>query len=518
MLALYFLTVLVVYNLPGIFGHVLFLIYFLVFYKSKKDYFWLAFWFIINTGPGGFFYVSEKITTGQLPVFKLGEGVNILVTEVFLVLAILKALNKGKKQHIPLAKPMVLLLCYSLFLFMVSYFVFGTTAIRFLKDIRYFFYFFFIIPLNYLVYKDRDGEKLMYCLFPFVFITFFTAVYYVFTGDYFINLLAPGLKEQSSLGIQAGGFRYNMSGRGEHLVLLISYIVSLFFIFRGVQSLKENRYLLMVAGISYITILSTATRLWFIVFTFIFAAGIMLLQKNLRKISWISVMIIFFVLFYLLVPKINDFTNRSWTRISSVFEINKKNSLAYIQIENKKKYRLKKTMVGIAESPLIGLGDSTRFFECTGGGDIGNFNLILQVGILGFLLFINLWIRFFILVLKSNRGLSPHNPYRGTILLFNISFIGLLISHFTTHQIFAMIITHGYGIFVMLFIFMSGYFARDALKTEYYLQYMTVMPLNTLNPVHPVHPVNPLNQVNPVSPALPPYRQYPALNRGENQS
>lgn len=469
-LILYFLTVFVIYKLPGVLSHLLFFIYFYLFYKSKKDYFWLAFWILLNSGPGGFFYFSETITTGQLPVFKLGGSVNILVTEIFLAIAIYKALTRGKRHQILLKKPMVLILIYSLFLFVVSFFVFGTPLIRFLKDLRYFFYYFSIIPLSYLVYKEKEGEKLIYCLFPFVFVTFVTALYYVFTGDYFINLWAPGLREQVALGIEEGGMRYNISGKGEHLIVLISFISSLFLIIKGKSIKKKNKYLLLVAIISYIIIILSATRVWFVVFSFIYLGTLLFVQKKLKIVSWTVLLAVLFCIPYLYVPKINDFANRAWKRIESVFELNRSGNIAHNMIEFKKKFRLAKTLEGIEESPLIGLGISKQYYEYTRGGDIGNFNLILQMGIIGFLLFVNFWIQFFYTINKINSKLSSKNPYYGILFFFNIVLIGILIAHFTTHQVFSMVMPQSYSIFVMLFIHLCMYFARDALQLEYSLK------------------------------------------------
>lgn len=472
-LALFFFTALVIYKLPAVMGHFLFIVFFILFYKSKKDYFWLAFFFAICTGPGHFFSISEEVSIGRLPFFGIGGGINISSTEIFLVIAIIKALTRGRKQQIPLSKPLIMIMVYSLFLFMVSFFVFGTELIRFLKDLRFFFYYFSIIPLSYLVYRQGEGEKLIYCIFPFVFVSFFSALYYILVGDYFINLLAPGVIEQIFLEIGEGGIRYTRygtSGKGEHLMLLLCYLASLFLTFKVIRLKRKNRYLLLVAGISYVTILLTATRSWFVVFSFIFIAAVIFLQKNLKIVGGVLVIAVLFYIPYLFVPKIQDFANRSWTRLESVFEITQPGSIAYEMLEYKKKYRLIKTLEGIEESPLIGLGVSSKFYEYTRGGDIGNFNLILQVGIIGFLLFVYFWIRFFTMMKTINRKLSHNNPYNRILYFFSIVLVGLLIAHFTTHQVFFMVTSQSNSIFIMLFIFFTGYFARDALRLEYSLK------------------------------------------------
>ncbi|HLP57718.1 MAG TPA: hypothetical protein VK186_02765 [Candidatus Deferrimicrobium sp.] len=467
-LALYFVTILVIYKLPGLMGYLLFILFYILFYKSKKDYFWLAFFYAICTGPGGFFYISEEVTIGQLPIFRIGGGVNISSVEILLILAVFKAFNKGKKQQIPLAKPLGMLLFYSLFLFIVSFFVFGTPIIRFLKDLRYFFYFFSIIPLSYLVYKEGEGEKLIYCFFPFIFLSFFSAVYYIFMGNYFVNLFAPGLMRQITLGIKEGGSRYVTSLKGGGEILIFGYIFSLFLLFK--TRLKKRRiYLSIIAWLSYIIVLLSATRVWFVVFSFMFITMLIIIRKNLKIVGGGIMIAVLLCVPYLMVPKIHNFANLAWIRIASVFEINREDSIAYTAIEAKKTRRLAKTMVGIKENPLVGWGDSNQFFEYTGGGDIGNFNLILQVGIIGFLLFINFWMQYFLLVCKSNRKLSQQNPYRGALLFLNISLTGLLISHFTTHQIFGMVITQAPATFIAFFVFLSGYFVKDALRTEYFL-------------------------------------------------
>jgi hypothetical protein len=199
-------------------------------------------------------------------------------------------------------------------------------------------------------------------------------------------------------------------------------------------------------------------------------AALILLKKNLKMVGGMLAIAALLYIPYQFVPKIHDFAKRSWTRIESVFVLTRPGSLAYETLEGKKEIRLNKTLEGIEASPLLGWGNSNQFFAYSGGGDIGNFNLILQAGIIGFLLFTNFWLRFFFMVGKTNRRLSRRNPYRSTILLFNISLLGLLMAHFTTHQVFYMVTSQADSIFMMLFIFFTGYFARDALRVEYSLK------------------------------------------------
>jgi len=469
-LALYLFTALVIYKLPRITGYILFTSIILQFYKSKKDYFWLAFLFVICTGPGGFFYATQEVMIGQLPVFGLGGGINVSIIEVFLAAAILKVLTKGKKQQIPLSKPLLMIMFYSLFMFVISIVVFDTTLIRFLKDLRYFSYYFFIIPLSYLVYKEGDVEKLVYCIFPFVFVSFFAAIYYIFKEDYLVNLFAPGLMEQMKLGIEEGGARYGTSAMGGHLMLLLCYMSSLFLSFKEAGLKRRNIYLLLIAGISYFTMMLTGTRIWFVVFSFIFIMSVIFIKKNLKMLGGVLLIAALLYIPYKYISKIHDFSNKAWTRIESVFEMDKKGSVGYKALEHKKKRRWSRSLAGIKKSPWIGLGVSDQFRENSGGADAGNLSLIVQVGIIGFLLFANSWMKFFLMVSNVNKKLSPGNPYRSILFFFSISLLGILIAHFTTHQVFAMVTSKSDSIFLMLFLFLSGYFVKDAMREEYFLQ------------------------------------------------
>lgn len=468
-LALYFITAFFIYKMPETLRLLLFTLFFISFLKSKKDYFWLAFFFALCTGPAHFFFISEEVHIGRLPIVQIGGGINISVTEIFLGLAILKAIIRGRKKHLFLSRPLLIVLSYAVLLFFVSFAFYDTELIRFLKDVRYFFYYFTLIPLTYLIFRQGEGEKFLYCLFPFVFLSFISAVYYILVGDYFINLLAPGVRSQLFLGIVEGGTRltrYGTSGKGEYLLLIISYISSFFLLFRTYNTGKRNYYFLLIAGMSYVTLLLTATRVWFVVMTFILIAALVLLQRNLKFISGIVLIILLFYIPFQSVPRIQQFSRKSWQRVESVFYIDDPDSMAYQMIESKEKNRLQDTLMYIKLNPWMGWGASNQFHQYTRGGDVGNFNLVLQVGIIGFLLYANFWVRFFLQIRRINRNISAANPYHKTLHFFNIALAGLLIAHFTTHQVFFMITSQSNSIFIVIFVFLAGYFSLDALKRE----------------------------------------------------
>lgn len=385
MLGLYLLTAVVVYKTPKILGYVLFIGIFATFYKSKRDFFWMAYLFALCTGPGHFFAFSNDIPIGRLPFFGFG-GINVSVTEILLGIGLYKSylIKKGKEQIVCL-KTLKILLYYCIFLTLFTMLTMDSGFIRVLKNVRYFYYYFTLIPLYYLVYRKGDLEKMLYCMFALTLVSLSAVLYFIFMGDYFIHTWVPGLIRGMKLTSAGGGARYSTSSLGSHLLLLFCYISALFLTFKqSSYKKKTNLYLLMVAGICYLIIMLTATRVWFVVFSFILIASLFAIKKGVKVLGKSLLVAILIYIPIMFIPKFQSFTLGAWSRIASIFTITQEDSIARQMIEGKKEHHLTKVYMGIEKSPIFGLGVSSDFNKHTSGGDVGNFDLILEVGILGF--------------------------------------------------------------------------------------------------------------------------------------
>ncbi|GMU86075.1 MAG: hypothetical protein AMXMBFR48_13170 [Ignavibacteriales bacterium] len=111
-------------------------------------------------------------------------------------------------------------------------------------------------------------------------------------------------------------------------------------------------------------------------------------------------------------------------------------------------------MTKIEQNPIFGFGISGDFWDFH-DGHIGHHNMVLNAGILGYMIFVVLLLLFFVKFVKLSNLLEKTNPLSRTVLVPIIAMIGILIHHSSTYSILSYInilpLT-AVGLFVVLFI------------------------------------------------------------------
>jgi len=461
MLLLFALTILVIYKLPKVFGYFLIIAIVFIFLGSKKDYFWFAYFLIIICCPGNFFIEGAFDAPYRLPLFSLGRNFSFSTHEVVMIVAFFKAIVSGRKYRYMLAKPLKLILFYALFLLILSILVYGSSYNNLTYFLRIFLFYSYLISFPFLIKKNEDIVKFIWLLFSIVFFTFFTAVYFFITGSHFLYFFDPGSLRE--LRMEGGELRFGMYG-GEHILIIFCFIFSL-----SLSLLNNNRnlYLIIVGILSYLSILMTATRIWFVVFTLILITFLFKSLKAKKKGKVFIFLIILLSIAYIIsnynlssISKIRDTSER----LLSIFYIGEENSQSTQMLEFKAKSRLPIVLEGIKENPFFGWGFSDRASMVI-DPDVGNFSLIAQVGAVGFLLFLYFCRCYFKIIDKTKRMLYKQNLFRNALLILKVSFIGFLIAQFTTHQFFGLTRATYYSFFISIFIFLSEFFVREALRS-----------------------------------------------------
>lgn len=459
MLLLFALTAVIVYKMPQIIATFFIVIIVITFFRSKKDYFWLAYFFILICCPGNFFTEAQRESLYRLPVFSLGVGFTFTTHEVFMIAALVKALFSGRKYRYLLAKPLLLISFYTLFLFLVSLGIYGTSIGTLAYFLRNFLFYSCLISVPFLIKTDEDTAKFVRLPLPLIFFTFFTAVYFFITGSHFVLLFSPGsLREIYMFGHVA---RFGMFG-GEHILVLYCFIFSLLL---SLLNIRHNIYFNIVGALAYISILMTATRVWFVVFTLIL---MVFLVKSKRIGKVVGVLFALAVIGYgisIYSPGSSVKFQATAQRLTSIFSIREEGSQSYKMLEHKSENRLPVVLEGIKENPVLGWGFSDKAMAVM-DPDVGNFSLIAQVGLVGFLCFIYFWSSYFAIIAATRRRLSRTDPFKNALSILPASFTGFLVAHFTTHQFFGLTLLAYNLFFLAIFIFLSDFFVREALKTR----------------------------------------------------
>ena len=461
--SLFALTVLFVYYAPPIFNKAYFIVLLAFFWKSKRDYFWFAFVLIIIQQPGTLFHGALATDVHRVPMYNVAAGTSFDFYDLFFITAFAKAITKGKKTALILNKPLFLLLCYLIFLIMISV-VLGTSIGQLIYYARLYTTYTLFISLPYLVYKKEEYFQFMHLLFPIVFVICASQVF---------TLLNRGWNFESFfLGYSTSGVGYYMESGLEEvirptgvaaLMTFFCYIASLFFLEKKDYQ-GSKRYLYVIIAVSFLIIFLSATRSWIVMFTAVFFLYSIVISK-LSPRFFVTVLSILAIVFasYLLVPKMKYAAENSLRRTSTVISL-AQGDLSLQGSSVRLTERLPKVIDGIKQSPIIGWGISDTYARL-GDYHVANFNLILQAGIIGLLFFINLWVKYFRMVLGVRRQMFYSNSYRMPLLVLAVGFAGMLLLQLTTYQLFGFTGVSRYDLFIIIFfIVLSEFMVRYGIK------------------------------------------------------
>lgn len=420
---------------------------------------------IISFAPANFFYESELYNEFGLPQISIGF-ISISAKEILLVILVIKSLVKPKNKNLlPFRTILVVTFIYILFLIPFSVLTYEGDLVRILKDYRYVFIYLLILPLIRLVNSIQDVEKIIELVMPFSILSFFGAIYFFLSGNYLINNIAPGMISKMTLGMGLGGDRF-ITVSGEHMLLFFTFTFSGFLYLKNNSMNKANIIYIFYALISFITILLTATRVWFLVFLIVLIGILLLTRRKFKSLPVFFVTSLILLLIFLNIPKIHTGIVNSFNRISTLTEVAEEGSIGNENLENRLESRWPRFVISFKINPITGLGSSKLYKTYSPGSDLGNFNLIAQGGLIGFTLFLIIWIKFLTFFRKINNRINRNNPFKHTILFFNIALLALLTAHFTTHQIFWIVPPFADTVLLVSLIAFSWRYAEEALYRD----------------------------------------------------
>jgi len=456
---LFAITVFIVYFVPKIFSHLLILGYLVAFLRSKRDYYWFAFFFILYSTPLGLFSEGTADAVHRLPLFSLAAGFSFSTYDLFVIAAFYKALTIKNKFQYTFQKPLFVLLFYFLILIFLAVFFHHTPLTTVIDQVRGTFYFSLLFSIPRLLPNKEFVYKFIRLIIPFTFIIFIGSIYFfISNGDYLYYLINPYAEiRQLNLEIQSTFENRFLLHGGQFVLIFIVYIFS--FIHLQLTRTKYI-YFMLLAITSYAMIIMAASRSWFIIFGIIFGVYLWTTKNKIRNIFYFSLaggLLLFFIMNNeIITPGIIG----AWDRTSTVFDLGQKESLSTQSIEMKATLRLPQQLIYIRENPVTGWGFTDRMAD----PDTGNFGLLVQVGFIGFAFFVFFWVSYFHSVQKAKKTLGHNNLYRGVLNILLASFFGLLLSHFTTNQIFG---THFFPVLLSTFFFLSDFYIKEASnKTE----------------------------------------------------
>jgi len=455
-LTLFIISVFVNYYLPQGVNLIFQLILLFLFYRDNKNYLWFAFLFIIINEPGGLFTNIEFESSNAFALLR-NTPVGILYFWLaFILVALLKSLNKGGNRYpFFLRLPIFLLLLYFVLLFMI----FGINKVPGLIRGTLPWTFLIIIPAFFT--KIEDYVKFFNIIFHFVFVTILFQIYNILTGV--------------SIGKQIGDSQYasgmDLLINGELLrpsegitIPFIALLGATFFLSYKKQYFKKN-FLYIIISAALLSILITATRGWILASLFIVAFSFIMATNNkLKSIIIFAITSLFIILSISAIPELETQTDLAFGRFETISLLIKGDITAGGTLHRLDE-RAPRVMKKFEESPIIGNGFGPEAVKYS-DGHVGNHNLLMHTGIIGFGLFLLLWISFIIKLFERSKTLTKVNPFQNTHIPLMLFLLGLIIIHSTSAQVFGLgfNITSGFMVF-FLFSF-ANFVYWEALREE----------------------------------------------------
>lgn len=371
---------------------------FVAFIISKRDYFWYAFFFILAEGPGYLFIDSRMDSSTRLPLFTVLPGISLTVSDIFLTLALIKALVRYNNKPIKLK-----ILPYLSLLFIVlviAYFngiLHQDTEIALLfKEALPFYYYTAYFSFTILIGDFKNLIKFMKILIPISIFVPYTQVYYAINGQWLINEIVEiqgytGMAREMTN--EFGSVRPYIGGV---FLFFFNFITALYLILFS-KKLRNKIFYIGIVIMSIISFVLSASRGWAIV------CGIMLLLFLYRiksKLLMWSILILLVgslgVESFISKMEINEDTAHFFRVISDnysrILEVEHLYSGNYLEINTleARYWEFQDVKDALFRRPFLGHGIGAYDFR-TFEDDLGFPNTILRFGLLGLAVVCYLW-------------------------------------------------------------------------------------------------------------------------------
>ncbi len=384
---LFFLSVLSVYAFPIGLSKLIFLIFFILFWFSDKDYFWFAFFIIITLTPAGFFQETSSDVVRRLPLISIVPKASFSVMDIFLILSLIKAFVKGKKSMFKDILGIKYIFYFAIILSAVTVFH-GISLKTFIgRPLRGMFFYTFFFSFPALINTRKDIAKFFYMFFPFVLFEVFSQGFLLYTGEYIQSSLFPSigllvfrdkLMEESIRSLAPG-----------YSIIVLSFIFSL-VLYDSVDRMSSKIYLIIIMLLSSLSMFLSATRQSILMFALMFVLYIIFVLKNKRSflVQFSIIMVVMFLIFdYFNLLNLNFTLTAVFNRLTGAIQIQNGTVEAEDTLDYRLSYRLPILWNYIKQSIILGYGYSDKYFNYFDGHLGGIMVAMLQAGITGLIFY-----------------------------------------------------------------------------------------------------------------------------------
>jgi hypothetical protein len=466
---LYLLSIMVRYYLPQAAGDIFFLILLLIFYNSKDNTFWLAFILLLVQSPGYLFAAHSP--NFALPSIWVTSKVEILYPSFFFLIAFIKAIM-AKRYNLKqfYGRDITYLAVYLIFMIILSsIFDFKVTRMFGIILLTMPLLSFYFIPR--LITTEIQYANLFSILFTFAIILFIAQIsdllgfrpLAAYLGETFFGRSSSGKLLDENVAYLFTEKYGRASIYGVHISFM-SFMMALYY-FVSNNSYFNKYYLIAIISITTLSFTLTGTRGWMIAFLVMIILFIFSIANRPRILfKFVFVPLIMIALSLSTSAKVRNLASSGLDRLETVGlvlrgDITAGGTLGRLDVRGPRVLEM------FYKSPIIGWG-FTENYRNYSDKHVGQHNMLLNGGIVGYVLFMYFFTHYIYKLFSVYRYSSVQNIYRQGIFIFIIGFIGMFIIHSSTTMMFGYDMQFAKSLMLAVFISFSDYNYRQVIKYD----------------------------------------------------
>lgn len=405
-------------------------------YRSNNNALWLILLLVFIDSPAYFFYGGERSAVGRTPIYPLPGG-GMGFNELLAFTLIFKSFKyKGTINTYRRGLPVLVILLVTVFFLSFAYTFAAKSTIGYARRITMWI---FLFSIPRLMNSKDDWLVFFKLLFPFIFLIFADQLQVFITGRplaAFFNAdiaIYRAMKE-----VIVGGDQVSRAISGGVIIFIVFSSALIIYLNEDLKKYFKASYLFLIIFIAYIVILLSATRGWFIAFTFIFIASALVAggKQLVRRIApYFIFLVIAFSILLNLMPILQTQASNAWDRIMTLEQVAGGDLTAGGTVG--RWTEVAPELLGyVAESPL-GYGFSAEGYNLE-NEHAGIVNPMITLGVLGYIIVLVFVFGFMIKLFIRSQRVPNNNPYKNSLLVAVFAFMGLFAVHLTSRQIFGL--------------------------------------------------------------------------------
>ncbi len=444
LLSLYAICIVCTYFLTDVLNQLFFLYLLYLFYKSKENYFWLAFIFFLADPPASLFPLNDYNYGLPMYNFLPGSGRLVYFQELFTITALFKIWRLNLKTPLVFLKPLTVLAAYFLILLTISFFL-GVAPLKIFLTLRKVFSWGLLFAIIAFMKKQEDWINFFKIIFVLLIISVISQIFFIILGYPPAYALGTDFAPMMDYGQEAVSIseysKEDLRPISSPYLALIALMGAMFYSLYNRPIFNKN-YLFFIIALSFFSILVTATRGWIVSYSFMI--GLFMIIGGGKFKRYIQLPVVFILAGILVFNSpfavIKNQVDNALMRFGTVGKIAEGDLSAGGTLARLDEYS-PKVMAKFYESPVYGWAFSDDYFSYT-NSHVGNQSLLLNVGVIGFLLFLYFWISVCYKPIKIKQLIKFDNPYKLALIVIPVVFSGLFIIHSSSGQLFEYLINY----------------------------------------------------------------------------